>query len=421
MKDKFFFLCLIIFYRYNINLIGEISISALYIIGTSFWWFKHINLKGTLIRKILLLYIILIFFQSIIELLLGSDWINSMKGVALTIASLFSFSYFFYKFYQNTAYVKLFLIGEIISLIIWPNDLSILGRTEFSYYKFTLVPMLSNLIILSTIIHIPNNFKWVKRFFPLLICYAGGFFILTGSRGWGGFLFFVGLMGYNINHFKNITPKKIYKLIALAAILGYVVYALIYVPQVMSGKLDNVGNSAQLKKANNPYNPMSLLLVGRGDSFVPFMAFMDKPLTGYGYKAKDPKMKYNRLLFLLSNDKFERSKITSSSIPAHSVAFGYAASYGIIGLLLILSIVFIILNKGICSLAFINKYLYVKIFFINSIFWNFLFSPMMHIKSTLSIMLAFLLALYLKEQKITMKYNIKNGTRYISNNSHIRK
>lgn len=420
MKDKIIFLLLIIFYRYDIDLIGEMSISALYIIVTSFWWFKHINLKGTLIRKIFILYVTLICIQLIIELLLGSEWINLTKGVAITVVSLFSFCFFYYKFYQHVDYVKLFLIGEIISLIIWPNILSDMEGSEFGYYKFTLVPLLSNFIILATTTHLLKKSEWIKNNFSLLVCYFGVFFMLTGARSSGVTIFFVGVIGLFLSYSSNITPKKIYKIILLGAFLGYAIYALFYVPQAMSGKLDKVGNSAQLKKADNPYNPISLLLVGRGDSFIPFLAFVDKPLTGYGYRAKDPNMKYHRLLFSLYDEKFYKLEIISSSIPAHSVVFGYAASYGIMGLILILSIVFIILHKGICSLVFTNRYLYVKIFFIYSIFWNFLFSPMTHMRLGLPIMLAFLLALYLREQKITMKYNIKNGTRYISNNSNVR-
>ncbi len=51
---------------------------------------------------------------------------------------------------------------------------------------------------------------------------------------------------------------------------------------VMTGNI-KAGNTEQLLKSSNPYNPIEILKMGRTDSLIPFYAFMDSPLVGWGY------------------------------------------------------------------------------------------------------------------------------------------
>ncbi|MFI3297656.1 MAG: hypothetical protein R3Y59_08540 [bacterium] len=392
LKEIILFILLILFNRVIISIGGELSISSIFIMLTSFVWIRRIDFRNRIIKNILHLYIFLFISQVFAEFFSDTTMIDKVKGVAITVSSAFTFFYFFYRFVRNPSLVKFFFLGTALSYIIMPNRLSEIEGSEFGYYKFTLIPILSNLLLFATL-----QFRGAifKRYWPHLIALVGGIFIMTGARSSGLTIFIIGAVTYIISRHRSITAKSIYKVGATLVILLYAVYALLYVPAVMNGSLDSVGNSAQLKEVENPYNPINLLMQGRTDSFVPFIAFMDKPLTGYGYGAEDPSMKYTKLLYTLKGadepiDGFD----LRGKIPAHSVVGAYAASYGICALLALLWLLGYVFNLGVKMLLDKGIYIYVTAYFIFNIIWNVPFSPAAHFKTSIPIVLSFLTALY---------------------------
>lgn len=169
-------------------------------------------------------------------------------------------------------------------------------------------------------------------------------------------------------------------------------YALVYVPNVLNGNISG-GNSTQLLKAKDPYNPLYLLMVGRSDAVTPFIAFFDKPILGWGYNTKDPDNKYHRINASFQQNKFDIERVKSDNIPGHSIWGFYSCSYGILAF-----IIFILLMKFVIRLYSQilkhpdNMAIYAS-YLLFVLLWSLLFNPMPTFKLTWTINLAFFLVL----------------------------
>ena len=156
------------------------------------------------------------------------------------------------------------------------------------------------------------------------------------------------------------------------------------------------GNTGQLKKVDNPYNPINLLMIGRTDAIIPFIAFGDKPITGWGYNTSDPHLYYRTLMMRMASDD-EKKQLRLGighyyTIPGHSVWGYYACSYGVIAFILILLLIAKVWRCVYISLRRKDKYLLYRSYLIFMFTWNILFSPMAHFK-TLPMYVAIMLVL----------------------------
>jgi hypothetical protein len=164
-------------------------------------------------------------------------------------------------------------------------------------------------------------------------------------------------------------------------------------------------------------------MIGRTDAIIPFLAFSDKPLTGWGYMTKDPDNKYHRMLNKIGNRE-ERNRIKyfrkSSNIPGHSVIGYYACSYGIVVLVALVIMLFKTWKYVIFSIVVQDKYLVYRLYGLISVTWHFLFSPMSHFKwlepSTIAIIVVLSISAISDCEKKMIYYESKN----ISNNTNIR-
>ena len=137
-------------------------------------------------------------------------------------------------------------------------------------------------------------------------------------------------------------------------------------------------------------------MMGRTDSVVPFIAFLDKPITGWGYLTPDPNLKYHFLM----NNLTDGVKTVSDRllyrkdipIPGHSVIGYYACSYGIIVLIILIIFIYRFSKFFFYSLLFKDKLLPYRAFIFINILWNLFFSPIPHFK-TLPSNIAILIAL----------------------------
>ena len=158
---------------------------------------------------------------------------------------------------------------------------------------------------------------------------------------------------------------------------------------------DDISNELELE---NPYNPLNLLMMGRTDSVIPFLAFLEKPITGWGYYTPDPDLKYHYLMSKLTDDVKNVSDrllyIKDIPIPGHSVIGYYACSYGIIMLLLLCAILYRFSKIFIYSLFTKDNFLFYRAYLYISIIWNLFFSPPAHFK-TLPCSIGILVALSL--------------------------
>ncbi len=380
------------------NIGGELTLATIVIVVTSPLWLRKIRFEDPLLRPIFRIYGLLLLLQILLEAFTSTPLEDKIKGVAITLNSLVTLSYFSFRFSEDLSLIKYYLLGTAIGFVIFPNILSEIEGTEFGYYKFTIVPIITNILISITLF---VHGRYIKVLSPL-VAFAGLLFMLTGARSSGLLLFLVGLLAYVILANRGFGIGNIYKILATVGVVLYAIYALIYVPMVMRGDLDNVGNSAQLKSVENPYNPLSLLLMGRTESFVSLVAFSQKPLPGWGYNAEDPDMKYTQLLYSIKGVDVPSHR-TDTKIPVHSVIGAYALSYGVCGLLLILALLFDILSLGVRRLFDRSKYIIVLLYMILSILWNAPFSPAAHLKISIPMMFSVILAIGIGQRSSTLR------------------
>ena len=253
---------------------------------------------------------------------------------------------------------------------------------------------------------------------------VGALGILTGARSSGIVPFAAGLFAFMIlSHKRSISIRKILKNIVITSVTFYSLYAFFYVPNVLNGNIQG-GNSLQLKATENPYNPINLLMVGRSDAIIPFLAFFDKPLTGWGYMTKDPNKKYYRMELKISNRKERnlKSDYREQTIPAHSAWGYYSCSYGIVVFIAMFLMLLQLWKYVLLSLVNSDKYLLYRLWAVLSVTWNFLFSPMSHFKWSLPTTIAIILVLSTTAIKEYVNNNfLSNETKNFSNNPNFRK
>lgn len=379
--NKYLIFMLAFFSPMIINIGGEVSPSFLFIVVTSPLWIKNLNFKGnTPFNYILKLLILLILVQCIWALFATTPMIDQIKGILIVLSGLFYFMYYYMVYSYNRDVVKWAVLGGFLASFIFINVLAEVAGGEFGFWKFQVMP---RLVTLCSLVYLwGGNNKFVVRMAPLLFVFIGCVGLATGARSCGLGPLLAGTITFVLQMKKIVNLQQIKKYLLVGCCLLYVAYALIYVPNILNGNISG-GNTDQLKAMENPYNPIGLLMIGRADSVVPFLAFLDKPLTGWGYFTPDPHGVYHRMVMDMHTDEvITLDFLASTPIPGHS-GWGYlSCSYGILGFI----ICFLIVRKtfGCLFKSFVvhDKYLLYRISVFIGFLWNFLFSPLAHFKTS---------------------------------------
>ena len=400
MYNKIIILLLEIGFGINFNIVGTISLSELVLIGTSFWYVKKdLFIKYPVLKTITWLYIGLLLSQILSENVTGNIFSNSLKGYAVTIVSYLHFIFLFSFFIKDRKYILYAIIGMLASNFLFGSqfegDVSEVVSGEGAVFlKFYLAPMIINILLLISI--------FTKRLRISLLCiFVGGCFIVLGARSSGLSILLTGLLAYFIVFFKiKINQKKLLMITLFVSLVGYGLYV-VYVNEVINGKI-TAGNSLQLKEAKNPYNPVNLLIMGRTETFVGWVAFIDQPWFGHGAWAKDTTGKYRALIFKFRDSE---SKISDLGIiPSHSIIIGAGMQNGLLAFIFMGSILIFFIKKGFKSINRVDPYIIIIISFIISIIWNGLFSPISHFRLTLPLAFAILLSTYILNKRNKMGY-----------------
>lgn len=407
--NKYLVFILSLFSPMIINIGGEVSPSFLFIGITFPIWIKYLKFNNKSIFKYIVhLFILLIIVQCIWAIFTNTTAIEQIKGILIIVSGLLHFMYYYMVYKHNREVIKWSVLGTFISSFIFINVLAEIAGGEFGLWKFQIMPRLVTACLL--IYLWGNKNRIVLKYAPLLFLFIGCVGLATGARSSGLVPFLAGGITLLLQK-KSSTPTQIKKYLLLGTGILYLAYACIYVPNVMNGNI-TAGNTEQLKRLNNPYNPLNLLMLGRADSIIPFIAFLDKPLTGWGYHIKDPNHKYNQMQEKMVSNNSDTIINPHSEyydyIPGHS-GWGYiACSYGILGFL----IIFFILKKTLSILfhSFIaqDRYLLLRINIAIGFLWNLLFSPIAHLKtSPINLAIIIIFSLYAiaewKQQK-ELKY-----------------
>lgn len=383
-----------------INIGGEVSPSFLFIVATFPLWVRNLNFKQkSPFRYILNLLFALVAVQVVWALFAETPIFFQVKGILIVVSGLFYFMYYYMVYSNNREVVKWAVLGSFLASFVFINVLVEREGSEFGLWKFQIMPRLVTLCLL--IYLWGSKHRVVVRYAPILFIFIGGLGLVTGARSSGLAPFLSGVIAYVLQMQHRINLGAVKKNLLVGACLLYAAYAALYVPNVLNGSITG-GNTDQLKALDNPYNPLGLLMIGRSDSVVPFMAFIDNPLTGWGYLTPDPGLKYHvMVLNMHAKDEVLQDIENTLPIPGHS-GWGYiACSYGILGFLICFLFVKKTLSVLFRSLVVHDRYLLYRISVAFGFLWNFLFSPLAHFKTLPASMAAVLVfsIIALKENK----------------------
>ena len=393
MAKKIFILLFEIGFGITFNIIGTISISEIFLL---FYFFVIIHNRNLfqdypILKKITWLYVGLLASQIISEIIVRNSFNNASRGVMITVVSYLHLMFLFTFFIKDKKYILYALAGLAIRYLLFSeldqSDVTAaLTGEDSGVLKFYLVNIIvSPLLILSVIIS-------KKRIMAIIAIIVGLSLIILGARNAGLTLILTGMISYFVLSGRTINRKIMIRIAVLGIIFGYLFY-FFYINQVLTGKI-TAGNNEQIEQISNPYNPISLLQLGRPDSFVGWQAFMDNFWFGHGSWAADITGKYNRLLISMQDVKNIKN-VDVSLIPTHSVLISAGTYNGIFAFLFMFSILYFFIKRGIQSVNQNDAYLIIVVYCIFDILWNGLFSPASHFRLTLPLSFAILLTSYL--------------------------
>jgi len=400
-------------FGFTFNIVGTISLSELFLVLTFFVYLTPKENRIPEIQKITLIYFILIFWQIISEMWVGNTLNNALRGIAVTVFSYLHFRFLFHFFLKDKKLILFALLGMLIYSIAFTNSIvtdidTDSDKYEAVYLKFYLIPIITNALLVLSLIY---SKRWIFIFFIAtgIIC------IILGARSGGGIILLIGLSIWFLTKERNFSRTRVIVGSIALLIIGYGLYCL-YVKNILNGRITE-GNSEQVAKLENPYNPMSLLLMGRSEVYVGMTAYLDEPTFGYGSWAPDPNGMYHYMLLLLHEDDEKKIyNLTWDYIPNHSVLFGYAANNGTIALICILLLSTLFIKKGLSIIQKVpNRFRFVLLYSIISILWNTLFSPISFFRLDMCFNYAVILALYLSYHD--KKNNETNYLNYDKNKS----
>lgn len=370
------------------NIVGTISLSELFLIVSSVYYLPKINFRNKDISELTKLYLFLLVAQILSEFFVGNDLNNALKGLAITVVS-FLHVMFLYSYLKKDCRLVIYCIIGIIMRLILAGDLlgdesvGSVGDSKFVFLlKFYGVPIVYNTLLILTII----KSKWRVE---VIFISLGLLFIGLGARSGGMILFLAGAIYYLIISKKSLGIKS-YTPIIVAGFFVLMGGYFFYVNKVLSGEITS-GNSEQLLRLENPYNPVNLLMTGRTEAFVGAVAFMDNPLTGWGAWAEDPDWKYHILGQTIGSKGEIKNFDMVNVIPSHSVLIGSGMQNGIFALLAMLSIFIFTIRRAVYSIKAMDIYSLFLVGYLLDFCWISMFSPLSHFRLTLPLIMVFIL------------------------------
>lgn len=410
--EKFIFSPIYIFLIGLLNslivpIIGELSGSFFLILLSWIVWINQIDKKDRIVRTSFYLFMALIAVQLVTDIFHDTSFFDKLKGVAIVINGMIFFFFFLVVSKKNISLMKWFVLGTVISPFLFPNSIYEDGYSysaeDVTYFKFVIVPLITNLFAIMVLF---TKRRDIHKKLAIAMFFIGALCIALGARSGGFMMLAAGGIYYYLKR-KRLTIGILKRRAIRIGIIAYLCYAAIYVPLVMSGSL-KAGNTSQLQKSSNPYNPIEILKFGRTDSLVPFYAFLDNPITGWGYLAMDPHHKYATLLFdLADGDNIEGTITHYDKIPGHSVLFYFACAYGFMALIIVGRLYYRSARATFYSLLCDDRYLLYRLLCLTTVTWHFLFSPMPHFKY----LPAYFAFLIVSSMKATKEIKAKYGTR----------
>lgn len=374
--DSIFILLFELGFAAKFNFIGEISVSEIFLLLTSIPLWKSLKpLNNRNLKTLTWLFIVLIGVQILTEFIVGNTFANALKGIMVSVISYLHLCFLYRYFLRSPKVLAYACLGVALRAFFWNQDVEFesfsQGDVERTLYvKFVLSTFVTFFLLFLVQLSKSRN-AWLYYF---IFVFVGAGLLLSGARNAGVILI---LTGIGAALLRASSAKRFYLKLFIMLAVGYGGYCL-YVSEVLKGGIKS-GNSSQILDIRNPYNPIALLEMGRTEVPVGLVAFSDKPLTGWGYNAKDPDLYYTTLLLIYKNYKHEviRNALTSDAkVPSHSVIVGLGTSNGVLGFLIISCIFGYLLYRGVVPMRMLSqRECLILFFFILSFIWNMWFSP----------------------------------------------
>lgn len=376
----------------NLSLVGQLKLNEIMVLLSAPFVFDIRDFKVfPLFRKIIMALTLLFIFQVITDLfVVKSSAENFMRGWAAIIMSILSFLFLF-KTLKDDKVIFFFLCMTLIKNIIWTDENA---DTDMSYFKFKMVPILSyGVYILSFLLY--RNGKW-KAVLALLLAYSLLCFA-RDSRSTGMVFFLGAIIIFCFNSGMYLTRDRLL-VFGISGLLLFQFAYVCYVNAVLNHEIGGEHASEQIDRLDNPYNPLELLMTGRGETFAALAAISDAPLFGHGSWAKDDNLKYYRILLLYQNEEMNEQLAASTEhlIPSHSILLGAWVNCGLGGFIAVLLVFILLLRMGFYLVGnAADTALYpVLVLMTIGVIWTFLFSPVQQLRFNIPAIGAILLRAY---------------------------
>lgn len=373
---------------FSFNLVGTMNYGWILAIGyTLCFIFSSKLFRIKEFRTVSKLYLCLLVLQIVAEYMAGNSLQNGMKGVAIDVISYMSFFFLVSLLIKDPKLIVWAIIGTVIRMLIFGKESDssaeeALRGEDATFLKFYLGPLIVYCFLVISVFFRTKAFTYIYMFVGLV-------FVVAGARSLGLITFLTGMFVFVVRFKKtNVTAMlKRYSLILLFAFYGLYV---VYVYNVMNGNI-SAGNNVQLMNSQNPYNPLEIIKYSRTDAWIAIEEIADKPLWGFGSWADDPGFKYHIMMSKMTNSILNIGALGNSVVlPAHSVILGKAAYNGIFVAIITFFIIFFFVKRGFRLLNSNSIYMFIIMYFLYSLIWHSLFSPVGHLRDSFPLFFAFI-------------------------------
>lgn len=413
IKKQISFIILLLLMHYRVNLIGSMSLTEIYIVTQIPRLLNWVNTKGRKIpnlTKVVKAFYLLIIAQCISEFMIHNSLTNALKGIAVTVMTLFIMLFFLEKILKDISLLRWIPITTAMSLLIFGDQFGFADNDESAYFKFYLAPIIIYSVCFITMI----QWKWFQKNIIILLLCTSIFIIIGGARSLGFSLLFTSIFYVIYTKYKTIKLRTIIPGIIATLILVQSFLTFVYIPKVKAGEWGSDQNRSQFEMIDWNSNILMLLFAARTDFFVSGIAFLDKPLWGHGSWAMDTSNKYYLLqAHLLGEEIHNTEKLRM--VPNHSVVMGKGTANGVFAFFIFLWIFITIYKIGLRGLRNGSPYNIFLIWTIISSFQLLMFGPPAVLKNNGAIAFAIMFSLYyINQLKI---YEQKN--RIVRSNGNI--
>ena len=386
---------------FKIELIGQLYASELFAaLCILFLGVPVLLKKYPALFHVLIAYVVLLIGLILSDFLNGSTPTDYLRGWASIVFSGIVLIFFVALFDRNPKSMLWFLVATIIVSLITAESVFEVSRYQENpnYIKVTPITYLIPVTLL-----IAYFLELRSRIFTaLFLILVGSGLVVLNARSAGIGIIAGGMFILFIHEKLRINIKFIIKLF-LSVLIAYTFYYF-YIKITIDVGIQ--GNTLmQLSDAENPYNPFTLLFLGRTESLVALQAISDRPLVGFGSWGKDVTGEYWNLLRELKelSGQFHRDYI-----PSHSVILTGWLWGGFLGLI---GVIYLFLNSIKHFLAingFPSGLRIIAYCLCANMIWHFLFSPFGHLRSSIPLALAFVIVLKVYCEKTSIKRKIQN-------------